>query len=159
MDMLPTIAGRTGANSCLRRNDVTPAEAGVPDHKIDGKDIWPLLSGQSGAKSPHEAFYYYNGWALQAVRSGKWKLHFPHAYATLNGRPGGTAGRPAKYEQAKIDLALFDLENDISEQHNVADQHPDVVKRLQQLADAMREDLGDGARKMQGKGRRPPGKA
>jgi hypothetical protein len=51
------------------------------------------------------------------------------------------------------------LENDISEQHNVADQHPDVVKRLQELADAMRQDLGDSARKMQGTGRRPPGKA
>jgi hypothetical protein len=44
------------------------------------------------------------------------------------------------------------------EQHNVADQHPDVVKRLQQLADEMRQDLGDGALKMPGKGRHPPGK-
>ena len=65
---------------------------------------------------------------------------------------------PAKYEQAKIDLALFDLENDIGEQHNVADQHPDVVKRLQQLADAMRQDLGDAAKKTEGTGRRPSGK-
>jgi arylsulfatase A len=145
MDMLPTIAGLAGAK--------------LPDHKIDGKDIWPLVSGRGGAKSPHEAFYYYNSWALQAVRSGRWKLHFPHVYNTLAGRPGGTGGKPAKYEQAKIGLALFDLENDIGEQHNVADQHPDIVKRLQQLADEMRQDLGDGARKMPGKGRRPPGKA
>ena len=144
MDMLPTIAGLTGAK--------------LPEHKIDGKDIWPLISGQSGAKSPHEAFFYYQGWALEAVRSGKWKLHFPHAYRTLAGRPGGTGGRPAKYEQAQIDLTLFDLDNDISEQHNVADQHPDVVERLQRLADAMRQDLGDAARKMEGSGRRPPGK-
>ena len=144
MDMLPTIAGLAGAK--------------LPEHKIDGKDIWPLISGQPGAKSPHEAFFYYQGWALEAVRSGQWKLHFPHVYRTLGGRPGGTGGRPAKYEQAQIDLTLFDLENDISEQHNVADQHPDVVERLQKLADAMRQDLGDAARKMDGPGRRPPGK-
>jgi arylsulfatase A len=143
MDMLPTIAGL--------------ADAKLPAHKIDGKDIWPLLRGQSGAKSPHEAFFYYQGWNLEAIRSGKWKLHFPHGYRTLAGRPGGTGGIPTKYESAKINLALFDLENDIGEQHNVADQNPDVVKRLQQLADAMRQDLGDG--KMEGKGRRPPGKA
>ncbi|OHB63786.1 MAG: arylsulfatase [Planctomycetes bacterium RBG_13_62_9] len=145
MDILPTIAGRTGAK--------------LPDHKIDGKDIWPLVSGQSGAKSPHEAFFYYRAWALEAVRSGNWKLHFPHAYATLGGRPGGTGGKPAKYEQAKTDLALFDLQADIGEQHNVADQHPEVVERLQKLADQMRQDLGDGAKKMEGTGRRPSGKA
>jgi hypothetical protein len=33
-----------------------------------------------------------------------------------------------------------------------------VVKRLQQLADEMRHDLGDAARKMDGAGRRAPGR-
>ncbi|MEN6425527.1 MAG: sulfatase-like hydrolase/transferase [Phycisphaerales bacterium] len=144
MDMLPTIAGLAGAE--------------LPDHKIDGKDIWPVIVGERGAQSPHEAFYYYQGWALEAVRSGKWKLHFPHGYRTLAGRPGGTGGIPAKYEQVKTDLALYDLENDIGEQRNVADQHADVVQRLRQLADAMRQDLGDSAMKMEGTGRRPSGK-
>jgi len=144
MDMLPTIARLAGAT--------------LPNHKIDGKDIWPVIAGEPGAKSPHEAFFYYQGWALEAVRSGKWKLHFPHAYRTLAGRPGGTGGIPAKYEQAKTDLALYDIENDIGEQHNIADQHPDVVQRLGQLADAMRQDLGDSAKKMEGAGRRPPGR-
>jgi len=144
MDVLPTIAGLAGAR--------------LPDHKIDGRDIWPLIAGQEGAKSPHEAFFYYQSWMLEAVRSGQWKLHFPHGYRTLGGRPGGTGGQPVKYEQARLDLALFDLENDVGEQHNVAAQHPDVVQRLQQLADAMREDLGDATKKMEGKGRRPPGR-
>jgi len=142
MDILPTIAGLTGAK--------------LPEHKIDGKNIWPVVSGEG--KSPHEAFFYYRGWNLEAVRSGKWKLHFPHGYRTLAGRPGGTGGIPAKYEQGRIDVALFDLENDIGEQHDVAADHPDIVKKLQRLADAMREDLGDAARKMNGKGRRPSGK-
>ncbi len=142
MDILPTIAGLAGAK--------------LPEHNIDGKDIWPVVSGE--AKSPHEAFFYYQGWNLEAVRSGKWKLHFPHGYRTLAGRPGGTGGIPVRYEQARIDVALYDLENDIGEQHNAADEHPDIVEKLQRLADAMRKDLGDAAKKIEGKGRRPSGK-
>ncbi len=144
MDILPTIARLTGA--------------GLPDHTIDGRDIWPVIAGEPGAKSPHEAFFYYQGWALEAVRSGKWKLHLPHGYRTLNGRPGGAGGIPVKYDQARIDVALFDLETDIGEQHNVADQHPDIVERLTQMADRMRQDLGDSSQKATGTGRRPPGK-
>src|SRR5262249_29276340 len=71
MDLLPTVAGRVGGR--------------LPDHAIDGQDIWPLLSGQEGAKSPHEAFYYYADSELQAVRSGDWKLHLPHRYLVVNG--------------------------------------------------------------------------
>jgi arylsulfatase A len=115
------------------------------------------MSGQSGAKSPHEAFFYYNGWALEAVRSGRWKLHLPHNYRTLSGKPGGTGGQPANYDQAKIEAALFDLEEDVSEQHDVYAQHPDVAARLSAFADKMREDIGDSAKNMTGKNRRPPG--
>ncbi len=144
MDILPTIAHLTGAT--------------LPDHAIDGKDIWPVIAGESGAKSPHEAFFYYQGWALEAVRSGRWKLHLAHGYRTLAGRSGGTGGIPAKYEQAKIGVALFDLETDIGEQRDVAAEHPDIVARLQQLAEQMRRDLGDSLQKTTGAGRRAPGK-
>ena len=144
IDLLPTIASLTGAR--------------LPEHKIDGKDIRPLMLGRSGAESPHEAFFYYRGWTLEAVRSGRWKLHFLHGYRTLAGRKGGTGGQPVKYEQGRIGLALFDLKNDIGEEHNVADRHPEVVERLQRLADAMRRDLGDAAKKVQGSGRRSPGR-
>jgi len=144
MDILPTIAKLTGAK--------------LPAHRIDGKDIWPLMTGAGGAKSPHEAFFYYRRFALEAVRSGKWKLHLPHSYRTLAGRPGGTGGRPAKYEQGKIGPALFNLENDIGEQQDVSARHPAVVKRLMALADEMRRDIGDSAKKMTGQNRRPPGR-
>ena len=96
--------------------------------------------------------------ALEAVRSGKWKLHMPHGYRTLAGRSGGTGGIPTRYEQGKIGMALFDLENDISEQHDVSAKHPEVVKRLLSLVDRMREDIGDSSKKMTGYGRRPPGR-
>ena len=144
IDILPTIAGLIGGK--------------LPDHKIDGLDIWPLMSGQPGAKGPHEALCFYWGRHLQGLRSGKWKLHFPHGYRTMAGRPGGKGGKPTSYSQGKTGLALYDLESDIAEATNVADKHPDVVARLKALADKAREDLGDSATKQRGKGVRQPGR-
>lgn len=145
MDLLPTIAGLIGAE--------------VPsDRTIDGKDIWPLLSGQPDAKSPHDYFYcYYNG-ELKAIRDPRWKLHFPRSYRTLNGRPGGRDGVPANYEQAHIGLELFDLKNDPGETTNVLDDHPEIVDRLQQAAAEAREELGDKLQQKKGSGVRPPGR-
>ena len=145
LDILPTVAQLIGAD--------------LPNHPIDGKDISPLMFGVEGAKSPHEVFYcYYAGGQLQAVRDRRWKLHFPHSYRTLAGRPGGTGGMPAPYSEAQIDLELFDLKEDPGETTNVADLQPDVVKHLQQLAEAARDDLGDSLTKKQGRGIRPAGR-
>ena len=128
----------------------------LPDHKIDGKDIAPLIMGEAGAQSPHEAFYcYYGNGQLHAVRDGRWKLQFPHQYRSMNGREGGTNGRPENYEQLKIGLELFDLRNDIGENTNVFDQNPDVVERLTKHAEAARNDLGDTLTKRKGTGIRP----
>ncbi|HUT88196.1 MAG TPA: sulfatase [Thermoguttaceae bacterium] len=144
IDVLPTIAHLVGAK--------------LPDHTIDGKNIWPLVSGEPGAKSPQEAYFFYYATQLQAVRMGKWKLHFPHKYRTLAGRPGGTGGTPVPYEQAEIGLALFDLENDVAETTDVAGEHPDVVAKIQKLADRMRDELGDSSTKQKGSGVREPGR-
>jgi arylsulfatase A len=145
IDILPTVAALIGAS--------------LPTHKIDGKDIRPLMFAEPGAKSPHAVFAcYYGGGQLQAVRDRRWKLHFPHGYRTMAGRPGGTGGRPTKYSQAKIGLALFDLKNDVGETTDVADQHPDVVARLKKLAEPIREDLGDKLTKRKGDGIRGPGR-
>ncbi len=143
MDILPTIAQLAGAKP--------------PKKPIDGKDIWPLMACRAGAKSPHEAFYFYRGWNLEAVRSGKWKLHVPHQYRSLpEGSTGGKGGKPVRYQSRKIGTALFDLRSDIGETKNVADENPDVVKRLTALLDKTREDIGDGRKP--GKNRRPPGR-
>jgi len=144
IDLLPTVAHLIGAQ--------------LPEHPIDGKNIRPLIEGEPDARSPHEAYYFYYGRQLQAVRMGRWKLHFPHGYRTLGGRAGGTGGKPVRYEQAKIGLALFDLENDIGETTDVKEEHPEVVKKMQQLADRMRRELGDSAQKIQGSGVRPAGR-
>ncbi len=146
IDLLPTIAGLVGAK--------------LPDHKIDGLDIWPLLSGQQGAKSPHESLYfYYADNQLQAVSSGQYKLYLPHTYRTLAGRPGGTGGKPVEYEHRTLKAPeLYDLESDISETTDIADQHPDVVKRLLVVAEEARSDLGDTLTKRKPTGARPVGK-
>jgi arylsulfatase A len=142
MDLLPTFAKLAGAE--LPR-----------DRIIDGRDIWPLMSGQSGAKTPHEAYFYYWGKHLQAVRSGKWKLHLAHNYDQPN--PPGHDGKPGKYAKRELSVALFDLETDIGETNDLASQHPEVVTRLQAFAKRCREDLGDSATGQQGTNVRPPG--
>jgi arylsulfatase A-like enzyme len=142
IDILPTIAEIIGAP--------------LPSRPIDGRSILSLMTGAPDLPSPHEAYYLYYGTELQAIRSGRWKLHFPHAYRTLSGRPGGTGGKSVKYDQATIELSLFDLQADVGETTNVADQHPDVVRRLTALAETAREDLGDGPNHI-GKGVRAAG--
>lgn len=144
IDILPTIAGLVGAQ--------------LPELPIDGRDIWPLIADAPGATSPHEAYYYYWGPELQAVRMGRWKLHFPHAYRTLAGRPGGTGGLPVPYEQSKIGMSLFDLHDDPGETIDVIDSHPEIVAQIAKLAERMRDDLGDSLTKRQGSGRREPGR-
>jgi arylsulfatase A-like enzyme len=129
IDMLPTLAKLTGAK--------------LPQNKLDGKDISPLLLCHQGAKSPHEAYFFYWGKELQGVRSGPWKLYFPHSYRSMAGQEPGRNGQPGLYITAKTGLALYNLDAEISERTDVAERHPEVVRRLQGLADAMRADLGD----------------
>jgi arylsulfatase A len=126
IDLLPTIANLAG----------TP----LPKHKIDGKDILPLLINDQ-AKSPHEAYYFYYGNHLQAIRQGKWKLHFPHGYRTMAGKPGGKGGIPVNYSQAKIGLSLFDLQKDIGEIVNLKEKFPKVTQHLKSLGESFHQEL------------------
>ena len=143
IDLLPTLAAITGAP--------------LPKKKIDGVNILPLLQGKSNA-NPRDTYFYYYGQELRAVRQGKWKLFFPHKSRSYQGVEPGRDGYPGPYATLQVGLELYDLENDISETTNVVDQHPDVVARLQKLAEQMREELGDRLTKRKGKGVREPGR-
>ncbi|MFV0442690.1 MAG: sulfatase-like hydrolase/transferase, partial [Planctomycetaceae bacterium] len=133
IDILPTLARLAGAQP--------PA-----DRKMDGQDIWPLLSGQPEAKG-HDTFYYFRGLKLEAVRSGPWKLHF------ANARP---VGKYQRHNAPPREPMLIDLRADVGEETNLAEQHPVIVSRLQKLAQGMQSDLGvDG----QGPGCRPLGRS
>jgi arylsulfatase A-like enzyme len=142
IDLLPTVARLIGAK--------LPA-----DRIIDGRDLWALLSGVKNAPDPHDALYFYWGQELQAVRSGRWKLHLPHDYDIHT--PGNGGGR-GKVSRQRIELSLFNLETDIGETTNVADQYPDVVKRLMKYVERARTDLGDSLTGREGKNLRPAGK-
>ncbi len=132
IDLLPTLAGLCGSEA-------------PRDRKIDGKNIWPLMSGEPGAGSPHQAIFYYQMDQLQCVRSGKWKVHLPLGSKKRNwGEPEGTTP-----------LKLFDLETDIHEDRDVSAEHPEVVSRLVELAEEMKQDIGDVA--LKGKNQRPAG--
>ena len=145
IDIFPTVAKLIGGK--------------LPDHKIDGKDIRPLLFGEKEAKSPHSAFYlYYGGGQLQGVRDRRYKLHFPHRYRTMDGRPGGKDGKPNKYSHKNTKLELYDLKKDIGETKNLADELPEVVARLKKAAEQARKELGDKLTKRKGSAIRPAGR-
>ena len=134
MDLLPTFAKLAGSN--------------VPtDRKIDGHEIAPLLYGASGAKTPHEAYYYYHQDQLQAVRSGPWKLFLPIEFVP---------GHPHFQKGQKPEPLLFNVVEDISCQNNVAATHPEIIAQLSKVADQARADLGDKGKP--GPGQRKPGK-
>ncbi len=108
IDILPTLTKLAGGKA--------PA-----DRVIDGADISSLLFGQKGAKSPHDAFFYYRGTTLQAIRVGKWKL-----------RQVPTKTKPGQKRDGSKSLQteLYDLDQDISEKNNLAVQHPEIVEQL-----------------------------
>lgn len=148
IDLLPTMANVVGAS--------------MPTNKIDGLDVWPIISRQPGAKNPHKAYwFYFDVNALQAVATsdGRWKLQFPHTYPSMKGQKPGADGVPGEYTHIKIETEeLYDLVHDISETNNVAAQHPDMVKQLEAEAEKARSDLGDVLTKRTGSGHRQPGR-
>ena len=123
MDLLPTFAYLAGGKP-------------TADRIIDGHDIRPLVFGEENSKTPYDAFYYYNRDQLQAVRSGPWKLFLPLEEATRHPR------YPRSYT-GPTEAFLFNVVEDIGSSRNVAAEHPEVVARLELLAEKVRKDLGD----------------
>ena len=129
MDLLPTFAALSGGT--------------VPvDRTVDGQDIRSLIHGHSGAKSPTEAFFFYQHTHLQGVRADNWKLLLP--------RPARPPWAPSWSRhiapEDRIEIKspmLFDLENNIGETTDVAAANPEIVERLLKLTDWARDDIGD----------------
>jgi len=148
IDLLPTIAKIVGA--------------ALPTNKIDGLDVWPIISRQPGAKNPHEGYWFYygaNNLEAVATADGRWKLQLPHGYDTMTGQPPGHDGVPGVTAHKRVNTEeLYDLVHDIGETTNVAAQNPEIVKELEAEAEKARADLGDGLTKHPGPGRRAPGR-
>jgi arylsulfatase A-like enzyme len=118
IDLLPTFVSLAGGTV-----PATPV--------IDGRDITPILLGQS-KESAREAHYYFASYDLQAVRQGRWKL-------ALSPQSDGLGKNAAK---TAAGLRLYDLDAEIGEQTDVAAQHPEVVAKLKALADKMAAEIG-----------------
>lgn len=114
------IAPESSTNDITAHLDWLPTFASIAGaslpagRKLDGVDISNVLFGKSGG---HDVFYYFKGLDLEAVRERQWKL-------------------------VLANQQLFDLDADVSEAENVAEQHPDIVKRLEEIAKGMSTDLG-----------------
>lgn len=145
IDLFPTLAAISGAP--------------LPQRKIDGVNILPLVKGEKEV-SPRESFvYYYNKNDLEAVTDGMFKLVFPHKYVTYGAHLPGNDGQPGLLTNREITKPeLYDLRRDPGERYDVIAQNPEVARRLMQIADDMREDLGDNLTLKIGKNKREPGK-
>lgn len=130
---VPTIAywpGRIAPGSASAHlsgfQDVLPtfcelAGAEIPVN-TDGISFLPTLLGQTD-QPQHDALYweFMEQGGKQAVRWGNWK-----------------AVRLRMHQNADAPIQLYDLTNDLGEQNNVAEQHPEVVAYMKQLMSQMR---------------------
>lgn len=84
---------------------------------IDGISFLPTLLGRPAEQKKHPFLYWEfpETGGQQAVRMGKWK------------------GIRMNIRKGNMKIQLFNLDKDIQEQHDVADQHPDIVKKIQEI--------------------------
>jgi len=95
------------------------------ERTFDGKDISAVLQS-SDAKSPHNVFHWESGGGKKnrqwAVRKGDWKLI---------GNPNDTSDMaPITNDDRRF---LVNLSDSVHELENLAAEHPDVVRELEQL--------------------------
>lgn len=109
--------------------------------KIDGQERVSTLLGGAKPKASRDPMIDWYGTELIGVRDGRFKLVFTHDYmALLQPGVGAARGTMQKRRAAK---ALYDLSVDPGESTDVSTAHPDVVAKLDAVAEAAREDLGD----------------
>jgi len=121
IDLLPTLCHLAGVP--------------LPGNEIDGRNAWGLIQGKPGAENLRDYYAFSNGNRFEGVMSGdgKWKLHLPHPYRTLE--EAANDGMAGKYVQEAIDTALFDMENDKYETTNVLGEYPAIARELIQMAE------------------------
>jgi arylsulfatase A-like enzyme len=94
------------------------ANRGSARGPLDSISLVATLLGQPGEQRTHEHLYWesYVGQPKQAVRMGPWKA--------------------IRKPMRTGDLQLFNLENDLAEQHDVSAAHPEVVERVDEIMEA-----------------------
>ena len=144
IDILPTLAAVTGAP--------------LPENKIDGVNLLPLIKGDLEATPRKSFYYYYRRNSLEAVRNENWKLVFPHPGRSYEGYQPGNDGKPGPVNNNfQFEGGLYDLRRDPGERYDVSESYPEIVETLQKMAEEARNDLGDDLTGMEGENRRKPG--
>lgn len=144
LDLLPTIAEITGSP--------------MPENKIDGVSLLPILKGEPGANPRRELLYYMNN-RLGAVRKDEWKLILPHRHRSFEGVLPGSGGFPGDTVTRLVrEPELYDLRRDPGERYNVYEQNPEVVNELMRIVERARNDLGDDLVEQMGENLREPGR-
>lgn len=100
---------------------------------LDGKDIWPLLTGTGD--SPHSYFPYYRGRTLEAIRDAEWKLRIARPASNWISPEMDTGDEP-------IITSLFNMKDDPYEHFNQAEDYPEVVERLKEEMVRQAEEIG-----------------
>lgn len=136
-------------SSALTRSiDLFPTLSGIlkvdppSDRVIDGVDIRGLWEEKT-PDLPNDTMLYYWKDQLCAIRKGDWKLHF---------KVGG-------WDEPPPENLLFNLAEDVGEENDLYDRHPEIVQELEAEAERWRQDLGDTLRDVRGHGRRELGHA
>ena len=143
IDILPTIAHIAGGS--------------LPEHKIDGVNIFDVLKGTD--KEPRNHFYYYYGNNnLEAVRKDNWKLLLPHSSRSYKGVLPKNDGHGGPYSRIETGLELYNLRRDPGEEYDVIKLYPDIAKELLDLAEIARTDMGDNLTGRKGSNIRKSGK-
>jgi arylsulfatase A-like enzyme len=109
--------------------------AGVPmpnDRIIDGKDIMPVLVGES--PSPHDTLLFYDTRTLLALRHQQWKYH--RRFRTDN----------AGYWPLQQGPFLFDLEIDPNESYSLLESEPELASELMAMLDAWEAEMATNLR-------------
>ena len=112
MDLLPTIVDFTNSES-------------ISDRVIDGVSIKQTLLNHS--PSERDKIIFYREREVYAIRYGKYKAHFIIKGA-YNYPPGSN-------EKIVLDTPLlFNLDEDPSEKHNIAEKYPEKVEEIKLIA-------------------------
>ena len=126
------IAPQSQSNLISAFWDILPTMAEITGQKIpkqsDGISLFPTFLGNISEQEKHDYLYWEanrDGPFMKAVRMKNWK-----------------AVKYLSDNDNRWVFELYDLETDIGEQHNIADEHPDIIRKIELIMEEAHVPLG-----------------